>query len=117
MSASSLKNRDVQRRVLIAAAIWAVLPAAIIAICILISVLASAGLVPQTLPPLVLLTVLLVVIVWLLIPFRTPQIPPQRYFERFSVSEAEKKVGLFFSIAVFVTFAGLWSTGLFGLLG
>ena len=69
------------------------------------------------LPPLALLTVLLVVIVWLLIPFRTPQIPPQRYFDRYSVSEAEKKVGMAFLIAVFVTFAGLWSTGLFGIFG
>lgn len=115
MSAASLKERAVQRRVLIAAGIWAAIPAAVVAVCILISLLASAGLLPEVLPPLVVLTVLLLTTLWILIPLRTPQIPPQRYFERYSVSEGEKKVGLFFLIAVFVTFAAIWHSGLFGI--
>lgn len=109
MSAASLKDRDVQRRVLIAAGIWAVLPAVVVTVCVLISLLASAGLLPEVLPPLVVLTVLLVTTLWILIPFRTPRIPPQRYFDRYSVSEGEKKVGLFLLIAVFVTLAAVWA--------
>lgn len=117
MSAASLKDRAVQRRVLIAAGIWAALPVAVIAGCVLISVLASVGLLPAMLPPLVVLTVLLVAVIWILIPFGKPQIPAQRYFERYSISEAEKKVGMFVAVGVFVTVGGLWSTGLFGLFG
>lgn len=117
MSAASLKERAVQRRVLIAAGIWAMLPAAVVAVYALISLLASAGILPQMLPPLVALTVLLVTVLWVLIPFRTPQIPPQRYFDRYLVSEAEKKVGFFLLVGVFVTLTAILYSGAFGIFG
>lgn len=117
MSAASLKDRAVQRRLLIAAGIWAAIPAAVVAGLIFIRLLASAGVLPEALPALAVLTVMLVAVLWLLFPLKRPQIPPQRYFDHYSVSEAEKKVGMVLLIAVFVTVAGLWSTGLFGIFG
>lgn len=117
MSAASLKQRAVQRRVLIAAGIWAVIPAAVVAVLIFIRLLASARVLPESAPALAVLTVMLAAIVWLLIPFRKPLLVPRHYFERFQVSEAERQVGLGALIVTFAMLYVLWHSRLFGLLG
>lgn len=117
MSTASLKDRAVQRRVLIAAGIWAALPAAVVAILASIRLLASTGLLPEVAPPLAILTVVLGALLWMLIPVRKPALPPLRYFERFSITEGERRAGLASLLVALIALYVLWQSNLFGLLG
>lgn len=117
MSASSLKDRAVQRRVFIAAGIWAAVPAAVLAVLICIRLLASMGILPDVVPGLAVLAVVVAALLWMLIPIRKSALPPLHYFERFSISEGERRAGLVSLVVVLIVFYVLWQSSLFGLLG
>lgn len=117
MSTSTLKDRAMQRRVLIAAGIWATVPATVLAVLVCIRLLASTGILPDVVPGLAVLAVVVAALLWMLIPVRKPALPPLRYFERFSISEGERKAGLASLVVALIVFYVLWQSSLFGLLG
>lgn len=96
------------RRTLIAAGIYAALPAAVAAGCLALRALASIGLLPEMVPALAVLAILLAALACFLYPFGTPRILPGRYFDRFQVSAAERKAGLFALAGALVVIAVLY---------